>query len=316
MIDPTQIPQQFRESIWRFFGEHGEQWLDDLPRRISACAEQWGLDGLHLVENLSVNLVGFSTSREYGDVVLKIGVPHPELYSEMKALELYEGRHMCKCYATDKELGAMLLERVLPGHDLTRLDDRERQIDIASHVISALPIPIDEDHGLPRFSDWTDKAFARMRREGKANAMLLEAAAVAEDLLSKLDGSGRARMLLHGDLHHWNVLCDADGTWKVIDPKGVIGVSSLECGRFILNHIEMSTPIEKADCLSHLTKRLAAAIGETPRVVAECALIDFALSRTWTLEEHLSPAQLRETLISIEEDGKIYLSQLSTASHS
>ena len=33
------------------------------------------------------------------------------------------------------------------------------------------------------------------------------------------------QMLLHGDLHHWNILSDADRGWMAIDPKGVIGAS-------------------------------------------------------------------------------------------
>ena len=43
------------------------------------------------------------------------------------------------------------------------------------------------------------------------------------------------QILLHGDLHHWNILSDADRGWMAIDPKGVIGASCLDVGRFINN---------------------------------------------------------------------------------
>ena len=306
-----QLPQRFRDGIWRFFGDTGKRWLTDLPRLISTCTELWQLEAVNPVDDLSVNFVGFTHSRLYGPAVLKIGVPHPELYSEIQALELYNGRNICRRYAADLDAGAMLLERVIPGDDLTSIPERDTQIDIAAHFMSCLPVPIGGDYGFPTYEEWTTKAFARMRREGKANNTLLAAAGLAEEVLKKLERSDRPRMLLHGDLHHWNILKDGDSSWKVIDPKGVVDVPCLECGRFILNHISETEPEERADCLENLANKISSAIGESPRTVIECALVDFSLSRSWTLEEYLSPSQLKEALDDIERQGTIYLDYLN-----
>ena len=45
------------------------------------------------------------------------------------------------------------------------------------------------------------------------------------------------QFLLHGDLHHDNILLGESGVWRVIDPQGVVGAPVLECGRFIQNHV-------------------------------------------------------------------------------
>ena len=51
-------------------------------------------------------------------------------------------------------------------------------------------------------------------------------------------------MVLHGDLHHENMLFDAQAGWIVIDPKGVIGKPCLEMGRYLLNYLPPSMPME------------------------------------------------------------------------
>jgi streptomycin 6-kinase len=41
--------------------------------------------------------------------------------------------------------------------------------------------------------------------------------------------------LLHGDLHHWNILSAKRAPWLAIDPKGVIGELAYETGAWIRN---------------------------------------------------------------------------------
>lgn len=45
-------------------------------------------------------------------------------------------------------------------------------------------------------------------------------------------------MLLHGDLHHDNILLAEDGTYKIIDPKGVVGDPVFDVSRFVLNEFD------------------------------------------------------------------------------
>lgn len=45
-------------------------------------------------------------------------------------------------------------------------------------------------------------------------------------------------MLLHGDLHHYNVRFDRDHGWNAIDPKGVVGEFEYEVGALLRNPIK------------------------------------------------------------------------------
>ena len=44
-------------------------------------------------------------------------------------------------------------------------------------------------------------------------------------------------MLLHGDLHHDNILYDEKEGWLVIDPKGVVGEREIEVSAYLKNPV-------------------------------------------------------------------------------
>jgi streptomycin 6-kinase len=57
-------------------------------------------------------------------------------------------------------------------------------------------------------------------------------------LYLELCASQKERMLLHGDLQHYNVLFDSARGWVAIDPKGVVGELEYEIGASLRNPYE------------------------------------------------------------------------------
>ena len=168
------IPDYFKKKITIVFEDKGEKWLADLPEIFEKCIDKWDLTDLKISQDLSFNYVCFAKSPEFGDVALKIGVPYPELYTEMEALTLYNGGDICLCYDLDRELGALLLERILPGGDLNTVEDQTTKVEIAAELMANLPIEIEENEKLPSYSDWIERGFktARMKREEMGEELL------------------------------------------------------------------------------------------------------------------------------------------------
>jgi streptomycin 6-kinase len=285
----TSIPAYFGRSIHRFFGDEGDIWFAGLDALLLKCIHMWNLRDCQVAGNLSVNLICYAVSPEYGPVVLKIGFPHPEFYSELAALSMYKGRNVCTLYDADLELGAMLISRVLPGYNLKALDDEGERLKIALNVIPNLPMPAEPHPAIPAFSDWIERAFTRARRERKVKPEFLHYQDQTEKLFHEVTAQEPANMLLHGDLHHENMLYSEGGEWVVIDPKGVTGIRSLEVGRYILNAIWFTRDARKPRVLEELVNAFAEAFDRPRRTIAICALLDCVLSRTWTFEEHLTP---------------------------
>ena len=297
-----QIPATLVKKVVRCFGPEGESWLERLPHLYEACLSKWRLTNIQISSVISFNYVCFATSPDYGEVALKIGVPHNELFTEITALNIYEGRSICKCFAYDLELGAMLLERIKPGRDLTSLLSSDERLQAASRLVAQLPVPLQRGHVLPLWSDLAQRTFGKLRVQNSAGPQMTALVNLAEEMIQQLENSGRPLVLLHGDLNHWNILLDQDGQWKAIDPKGQVGVAAMETSRFILNELDISAPTAPAQLLSHMTEAFAKELKEPQHIIAQCAFLDKALSTSWKFEEH----QKRDLTADVEE-CKFYL---------
>ena len=287
-VEMIQIPQYFKEKAIRQFGDRGPAWVGSLPRILHECISRWELSDLHVISDLSINFLCNATS-PHGEVVLKISGPHSERLTEMVALKLYNGRNACRCIETDAELGAMLLERITPGDCLRQAVPEDEQLRIGSRMVRDLPIPIDGDVSLPLYSDWIHAAYRTVKERYKPSECFKRSMSVAARLFTEIPNEHERPFLLHGDLHHDNILLDADGSWKVIDPQGVIGPPLMECGRFIQNHAvdeENHLDMEKA---ASTVEYMATVLGESKRSVWIAFLVLHVLSFCWGFEMNYAP---------------------------
>jgi streptomycin 6-kinase len=77
-------------------------------------------------------------------------------------------------------------------------------------------------------------------------------------LLPSLFADSSPPLLIHGDLHHFNILLSQRG-WLAIDPKGVIGPPGYECGPLLINPMPQLPYLN--DAVS-LTRRRIAILSE------------------------------------------------------
>ena len=90
-----------------------------------------------------------------------------------------------------------------------------------------------------RSPDW-GRAFAavsrapRRRHAGRCRPDLFER---AEALYASLVATQAKPVVLHGDLHHWNILRAVREPWLAIDPHGVIGEPAFEVGPWMRNPV-------------------------------------------------------------------------------
>ncbi len=289
------LPERFVANITRIFKDNGRQWLAGLDHRFDLCIKKWDLKSCVLASDLSINLICFAESEDFGSVVLKMGVPHAELFTEIEALSLYQGRGICRCYDFDLELGALLLERIVPGTDLINLKDQER-FRVAAGLISQLPLPVTASHGLPTYTDWLARAFSRARNDNAVGERMLFLVDQAERMFNQLRSRAGPSVLLHGDLHHKNILQDSHGQWKAIDPKGATGMQCLEAGRFMINQFGMVDRDNRFRSVQDMAGVFGRALGERSQSVAACGFIDAVLSNCWSVEDNPERDRLHEAV--------------------
>jgi streptomycin 6-kinase len=92
--------------------------------------------------------------------------------------------------------------------------------------------------------------------------------------------SSEPQILLHGDLHHFNILLDDDRGWTAIDPQSKIGASCLEFGSFVGNAGgDGATKSEERETILEAIEMLSEASGESEDRVFAGAFFSYVM---WT----------------------------------
>lgn len=284
MSMPFPVAADYEHRIRAFPG--GAAWFDSLPEVLVTCAAHWCLT-LYPPFDLSYNYVCPAVRADGLEVVLKIGLPTPEFAFEQAALTLYDGTGIVRLIDTEPSLNAMLLERIRPGTMLSEITDDDKCTDIAAEVMARLWIPAPSNAAFPTTLDWA-KGLNRVREKFNGGTGPLPETLVdqAVRLFSDLHASAGEQVLLHGDLHHFNILRGPHDFWLALDPKGVLGEREYEIGALLRNpdlHTLDDAALKKRTL--RRIDRLAELFGfDRQRLIGYCHAQD-VLSNWWGIED-------------------------------
>lgn len=292
----VQVPDGLKDVIARVHGGRGRAWLARLPALLDDCRARWSLELGAPFDDLSYNLVIAARARGGEEVVLKLGVPCRELVAEAAALTLFDGSGAVRLLEHDAERGALLIERALPGTRLHELPDDARATRAAARLMLGLRREPPARHAFPTLADWF-QAFGRLPSNSGGGPFPAELVGKAERTFSKLNASPERTLLLHGDLHHANILASARGDWLAVDPKGVCGDPGYELGPFMLNRLPAGAPdAELTEIMRGRLSIFAEELGAGRERLAAWAFCHAVLSAVWGSEESDESAEWRPTV--------------------
>jgi streptomycin 6-kinase len=237
MADMAFRPRALPPSFVRH-NEADAAWLEALPDLIEGLAGRWSLTVGPPFPDIRINYVAPATRADTTACVLKLSRHVGETRTEIAALRLWQGDGAAQLLEADPELGALLLERLSPGTMLSQVaaTDDDAATMIAAGVLRQLWRPVAAGHGLRGLESWcaaydhNREALAR-GADGFPAALFRRADALRRDLLA----SAGPPSVLHGDLHHFNVLRAERADWLAIDPKGLAGDPSFDVCQFLRN---------------------------------------------------------------------------------
>jgi streptomycin 6-kinase len=214
--------------------------------------------------------------------VLKLGVPNRELRSEIAALSLYDGHGSARLLEAEADQGALLIERLRPGIRLAEVADDELATAMAAQVMRQLWRALPADHGFPTIASWAaGLERLRARFEGGTGPLPTDLVGQAEGLFRDLLASAAPPVLLHGDLHHDNILSAQRAPWLALDPKGLAGELAYEVGALMRNPRPQPAAVlaRRADILAEILEI------DRGRLLA-WSLAQAVLSAWWSVEDH------------------------------
>ena len=274
---------------------------DGCAARLERAARRWvvAIEGVPM--HSPNGCVAYARRQTGEPVVVKVTAPRSDERRGWAALRHWDGRASVRLL--DHADGVALIERALPGRPLSELvlagrdDEATAQLCAVAAALHRLPPPAAAP-GVPSFpsvADW-GRGLERYRRSGAA---VLPRALVdrAAHVFAELAASQAEPRLLHGDLHHFNILLDDARGWLAVDSKGLLGEPAYEFGAALRNPAGAGydpalyatpTVVERR---SHI---IAEQLGLDRRRLLAWAFAQAVLSAVWSWEDGEPP---RDALI-------------------
>lgn len=278
---PLNLPETFVQNMVDVYGAEGRTWLASLPHVLKDLEKIWQLNLSRPMPNLTYSYVALAETKS-GKAVIKLAPQSDRLKREI-AWYQWQKKGCPKLFAHSFEHGAFLLEYLQPGVSLKQ-KVMEGQDDEATTIIAELILQL----GPPTATDGTifphvselEKDLALLK--GKISDGLFR---YALDLFPQLLAQ-REDVLLHGDLHHDNILSHGD-VFCAIDPHGYRGPRAFEVGAFIRNPYDCF-PKERSleRTLSSRLNILCDLLPFSREEIHGWALIYTLIAASWSIQDH------------------------------
>ncbi|OCT13524.1 hypothetical protein A8709_18175 [Paenibacillus pectinilyticus] len=280
------IPDTFIKRMHELHGEQGVAWSEALPELIADCAKRFDFIPLATFSNLTYNFVLRGTQRNGKQVVLKSSFMKKELSREVSVLRAYKGRGAVDVLEADEEWGVALLEGAEPGIPLSTIENDAHATDIFCEVFHRLHLSPPMGSLYPSMKQHfmaIERYRERFKDKKDDRPLPLSWVEKAEECLEYLIATTNENLLLHGDLHHDNILQQGEEKWAVIDPKGIIGDIHFDTIQYLLNYEDRGGYCQQVlrDRVANMTDRL----GLDHRRIAMWGVARGVLEACWTIED-------------------------------
>ncbi|NQY42048.1 MAG: hypothetical protein HRT87_01720 [Legionellales bacterium] len=270
----------FFENIIKTYGEKGEHWLKQLPLIIQRCANKWNFSITKICTELSYSYIVF-VNVESDEAVVKVIFDEEQFSNELAILQIMQGKHCIKLLGYLKEYKALLLAKA----DFSLSDyfpEREKEsIAIYSMFIQKYmhsKIVFDLPKKYSHMHHW----FKSIKYNDEIDNALITKALYLINSLDKEELS-----LIHGDLHHGNVM-NYQGDWVMIDPKGIVGSISFEISAFIINPHSLIT-LDFINIIENRIHELSKILSIESSVLLEWTFVRAVLAACWCVEDNMNP---------------------------
>ena len=203
-------------------GDDWAAWVDRLPALARDLLDEWDLtvDGALMNGFCSLVVPVLTADGERSVLKLHTDADADESDFEHLALQHWYGNGTVLLLRADPRRRAMLLERLHP-RDLTTIGDREA-CEVVGGLYGRIHVP-----ALPQLRTitsyverWTADLEALPRDAPIPRRLREQCVSLVRDLVADPASVG---VIIHGDLHHHNVLAADREPWLVIDPKPMSG---------------------------------------------------------------------------------------------
>lgn len=185
---------------------------------------------------------------------------------------------------------AVLLERLSPGRHLIELTKAGRD-DEATRIFCQIVRQLHSAKGsLENFRPIAELALGFDRYLDSSDRVIsAEEVQQAKELYLSLIASQASPVLLHGDLHHDNILNDDVRGWVAIDPKGYVGEPVYEAGAWLRNPMQSIRQFALCNIVERRIFIMIETLGWNRERILKWSYTQAILSAIWSIEDKEKP---------------------------
>lgn len=271
---------------------------------LDRAVARWELTRVEVISDGPGSTVALAA---WGETPVVVKVSHTPFARrrEAAALRAWNGHGAARLLALDDQ-GALLIEYLADARTVTEAaNDDDEATALVGQAIATLQGVLAE----AEYADRDDRAQAvrdlpdiaslgaslravpqsRFAHEGSL-AGVPDAQALLEraiETLARLTSTTTNQVVLHGDLHHTNVLIIGTGEPVVIDPHGWVGDPCLEPASLLANPRDLIAGEPDLLGLTHRRVEILTGItGLDPERVLDWAFVASVVAEAWALEDH------------------------------
>lgn len=256
-----------------------ENFRRNWRERSEILTKEWNLRDVEWLDHESTAMVARCSS-PWGPAYLKVSLLDFVIGSECLALRKFGPTIFPLVFEFSSEHQALLIEPVSPGTQLAEIyPSAEAECLAFAWIFRSMREIEPAPEGLPRIYDFAD-IFNRMmvKTDCQEVRFVFRKALEWREML-------RGESVLHGDLHHFNILKSGDG-WKAIDPHGFVGNPLYEIGAFLRNPIPFSYENSELEVRLRNRIEILSRLLEVPeKEVSKWGFFGAAFSLAWDVDE-------------------------------
>ncbi len=276
-----------KENIEGIYKEEGKKWISNLPEMVDQLRDHWNLVHIAPVDNMTYHFVAKAETESRQQVVVKIGIDKNVIENEKQSLAFFNGNGAIRLFDYYDKCNAILIDQAVPGRSLKSIYPEQFDVTVTAYAKTmqklhdkALPV----NHSFPHINDWL-QAIDLVSKDKFPNNLIENAMHLKNQLLSTMPNV----KLLHGDLHHDNIL-QYGNEWISIDPKGVVGEVEFEAAAFdFLTTSERSNNNNASEIINKRIEHLAKISNLNLKRLMDWVYVRLILMAVWMIEDNGDP---------------------------
>jgi streptomycin 6-kinase len=264
--------------------EQIQSFYESIKSELDIYVDKWKLRNLEIIDDGRESCVLKCFSEIYGDAILKKRTTSKIIEDEYNTLVEYNGKRFCKAYDADSKNGILLEEQIKPGIELKEIASLDERLTVFCNLHKGLHITPKSIENYPTYLDWVSNATSYMESQKDYNTLYLHMKK-AEEICKELFELYPTKMLLHGDLHHHNILFNHSGNFKIIDPKGVIGDPIFDIPRFILNEMEENINLDLFHKINYIITFISNWLLVPSNILRKLFYMEMVMADCWNVQD-------------------------------